>query len=61
MTKESNIALIPHNPQEDSLNRESSITNQLRGTARGKQTHIVLDKTLGQVEQTGLVIDGKDG
>lgn len=51
---------IPHDVWEDSLNGESSLADQLRRTTRREQTDIVLDKALGQVQQTGLVVDGED-
>jgi hypothetical protein len=44
----------------DSLDRESSLTDHLSGTARREKTDFLLDQTLGQVKQTSLVIDGDD-
>ena len=45
----------------DSLDWESSFTDQFGSAARGQQTDIVLDKAFSQVEQPGLVVDGKNG
>jgi hypothetical protein len=47
--------------ESDSLDGEVGLTDHLGGAARCEQTDIVLDQTLGQVEQAGLVIDGQDG
>ena len=44
----------------NSLDRESSLTDHLSGTARREKTDFLLDQTLGQVKQTSLVIDGDD-
>lgn len=44
-----------------SLDRETRFSNHLRCASRGQEANIVLDKALGQVKQSGLVIDGDDG
>jgi len=44
-----------------SLDGEVGLTDHLGGAARGEKADIVLDQTFGQVEQTGLVVDGQDG
>lgn len=43
------------------LDRESTLPDELGCTARGKKADVLLDQTLGQVEQTGLVVDREDG
>lgn len=44
----------------NSLDGETGLADHLSGTTRRKKTDILLDKALGQVEQTSLVIDGDD-
>lgn len=44
-----------------SLDGEVGFTDHLGGAARSKQADIVLDQTLGQVQQARLVVDGQDG
>ena len=43
------------------LNSEARFANHLRRAPGRQQTNIVLDQTLGQVEQAGLVVDGDNG
>ncbi len=43
------------------LDIESSFANQFRGAARGEKTDIMLDKTLGEVEQACFVINRQNG
>lgn len=52
---------LHHDDRGNSLDRESSLTDHLSGTARREKTDFLLDQTLGQVKQTSLVIDGDDG
>jgi hypothetical protein len=42
------------------LDRETSLTDHLGGTARGKKADILLDQALGQIQQSRLVVDGDD-
>lgn len=43
------------------LDGEASASDKVSGTARSQQAHTVIDKTLGKVQKTGLVVDGEDG
>ena len=42
---------------DDLLDSEPRVSNDASGTTRGKSSDILLDKTLCQVQQPGLVID----
>ena len=46
---------------QHSLNREPSLPNQLGRTTGSEQTDILLVEALGEVKETGLVIDRDDG
>lgn len=43
------------------LNREARFPDHPRGAARSEDTDVVLDKALGQVQQSRLVIDRDNG
>ena len=45
----------------NSLNREPSLPNQLGRTTGSEQTDILLVEALGEVKETGLVIDRDNG
>ena len=40
------------------LNRHSGLSDHLSSSARCKKADILLNQALGQVEKTGLVVDG---
>lgn len=42
------------------LDGESSTSYESSGTARGQETDIVVDKALGEIQKTCLVVDRKD-
>jgi hypothetical protein len=59
---ESQLALFSHEINRvHLLDREARFSDHLGGTPRGENSNILLDKTFGQVQQTGLVIDRDDG
>lgn len=43
------------------LDREARLSNHLGSSARSQKPDIVLDETLRQVQQAGLIVDGDDG
>ena len=43
-----------------SLDFEAAFADQLGGAASGKNTDIVLDQTLGEIKEAGLIVDGDD-
>lgn len=42
------------------LDFEASLSNQLGSTARSKKPNIILNQTLGEIEETSLVVHGQD-
>ena len=45
----------------DILNGKAGFSDELGCATRGEQADVLLDQSLSQVQQTGLVIDGEDG
>jgi hypothetical protein len=44
-----------------SLDRKARLADQFGRTTGCEETDIVLDETLGQVQQPGLIVDGENG
>lgn len=42
------------------LHAETRLSNEFRSASRGQQSYVVLDKSLSQIKQASLIVDGED-